>query len=175
MADFYPPLTLEIFTAVHAVWPEIVLPGSGAQATCFTSLSALMVNIIEEQKAQNDGDSTYSVPLPWAVVDIGIFTPDQGWGVASMLSRAPVTIWYIDAFPKSATSGSNQKDINVKVYDLATYFDQTQNAFTNFQVIEKSATDSGPDNAFNAYMRSALKTNLIGASVSWSPGFLVGP
>jgi len=175
MADFYPALTLEIFTAVHAVWPEIVLPGSGAQATCFTSLSALMVNIIEEQKAQNDGDSTYSTPLPWAVVDIGIFTPDQGWGVASMLSRAPVTIWYINAFPKSATSGSNQKDINAKVYDMATYFDQTQNAFTNFQVIEKSATDSGPDNAFNAYMRSALKTNLIGASVSWSPGFLVGP
>jgi hypothetical protein len=108
-------------------------------------------------------------------VDVGIFTPDQGWGVASMLSRAPVTIWYIDAFPKSATRGSNQKDINAKVYDMATYFDQTQNAFTNFQVIEKSATDSGPDNALNAYMRSALKTNLIGASVSWSPGFLVGP
>ena len=175
MADFYPALTLEIFTAIHAVWPEIVLPGSGAQASCFTSLSALMDNIIEQQKLQNDGDNTYSVALPWAVLDIGDFVPDQSWGVASMLSRAPVTIWYIDAFPKSATIGSNQKDVNAKAYDLATYFDQTQNAFTNFQVIEKSAIDSGPGNAFNAYMRSALKTNLIGASVSWSPGFLVGP
>lgn len=158
MADFYPQFEEELKTVVKAVW-------SLTDAQVFTSMQALRNNVVNEIADGQEGNES-DLSVPFAVISIGRFDPDDQWGLNALAKRAPVVVWYIDRL----TDRNNQAHMAGKLYELEQEFRSDAHGF---QVDGDAQLDSGENNPANAeFLDNGVL--LMAGSVSWPAGILVG-
>ena len=164
MADIYPSLVNEWMTLIHSTWPEITLPGSGANSNFFTSLQALRRNIIETM-----ADGSFGVAAPWAILRIGDFIPTQ-WGLDTQDRFARIEVYYIAA----EKDGATQTTVNAKLYSLIEAVDRpTVNHTYFFSPDPGGRIDSSDESPVNAILAVESQVRLVGAVGVWDPGVLV--
>lgn len=166
MADYLPALQDAVYGAIAAVWPEIVLPGSGERPTVFTTLQALQVSIVEFTKDGIAGDGRPAPP--YAFVDIGRSEPEAGFCPSLDIQRAPIAIYYVDVAYEG--HDTDQVVVSGKLWALKRAVDAGSNLF---QTETKGRLDTSPSSPVVKALAAASKIPLVAGHVLWTPGLLV--
>jgi hypothetical protein len=121
-------------------------------------------SFVEEVKAGR-------IALPCLVSDFGDFTPDTEFGLNSIRTkRVAVAFHYITQI--GGTNGT-QDGVCAAAEAIGLAFDDHPGGFTTVQVFEPCTIQSNIDSPIMAALAAGSKAGLIGASVSWTPGFQV--
>lgn len=158
MADFYPAFLSEWQTIIHAVWPEVVLPGGGSTSNFFTGIQALKKNIESRMK---DADPA----LPYCFVALGGFSP-MAWTSDRDDYNGSLTIFYIDSEANNAT----QTTVNAKLQAMRAYV-RTRSNSTFCQTLD-SIIDSSDRNPVNSVLPVKSQIRVIGGTITF-PGLYV--
>ena len=130
----------------------------------YTSIQATKKSIVNQLIANK-------VSLPCVVLRLGKFAVEADFGLDTWSQkRLPVTVHY---FTQWGGTNGDQDYVNSQITNISNLIDAPGLTFSTFQALESAELDSDIDEDINAALLASSQVQIVSASASWVPGFMV--